>query len=209
MTNALREFTNLSFAAIGGTIGLALGRRVERFGGTFHGDLSTGKLIWAALCTDEANLIDLVKFGQGNRFSLNHLESENPCLKLDAQYRSFAVPIFFLLGRYDWHVPSILAKSYFDRIQAPYKKIIWFEQSGAQPAVRRAGKVRSGVDQRSPASGERTVNDCLLQAYASAMKSAPKFSHLSITRQISARKGSRLPLRNLDFQGVETVWLAT
>ena len=27
---------------------------VERFGGSFHGDMSTGKLIWAALGTDEA-----------------------------------------------------------------------------------------------------------------------------------------------------------
>lgn len=106
----------------------------------FHGDLSTGNLIWAALRTDEANVIDLVKFGQGNRFSLNHLESENSCLKLDRQYRSFAVPIFFLLGRYNWHVPSGLAKSYFDSIQVPYKKIVWLEQSAHNPPFEEPGK---------------------------------------------------------------------
>lgn len=78
-------------------------------------------------------MIDLVKFGQGNRFSLSQLESENARLKLDPRYRSFAVPIFFLLGRYDWHVPSILAEAYFDKIKAPYKKIIWFEQSAHNP----------------------------------------------------------------------------
>lgn len=131
--NALRELQEICPSPRSVDDRLALGRRVERFGGTFHGDLSTGKLIWAALCTDEANLIDLVKFGQGNRFSLGLLESENQRLKLDAQYRSFAVPIFFLLGRYDWHVPSILAKTYFDKIQAPYTKIIWFEQSAHNP----------------------------------------------------------------------------
>ena len=42
---------------------------VERFGGAFHGDLSTGNLIGSALRTDEANWIDLMKFGQCNRFS--------------------------------------------------------------------------------------------------------------------------------------------
>jgi len=50
------------------------------------------------------------------------------------------VPIFFLLGRYDWQVPSILAKSYFDGIQAPYKKLIWFEQSGHNPSFEEPGK---------------------------------------------------------------------
>lgn len=44
------------------------GKWVERFGGMFRADLSTGKLIWAALGTDEANLVDLVAFGRGNLF---------------------------------------------------------------------------------------------------------------------------------------------
>jgi pimeloyl-ACP methyl ester carboxylesterase len=82
--NALRELQAICPSPRSVDDRLALGRRVERFGGMFHGDLSTGKLIWGALCTDEANLIDLVKFGRGNRFSLNHLESENSRLKLDA-----------------------------------------------------------------------------------------------------------------------------
>jgi len=39
------------------------------FGGTFHAKMSTGKVIWTALRTDEANLTDLVRFGRGNHFS--------------------------------------------------------------------------------------------------------------------------------------------
>lgn len=112
---------------------LTLGGWVEHFGGMFHGDLSTGKLIWSALNTDEANLVDLIKFGQGNRFSLIHLEAENARLDLSGRYRSFAVPLVFLLGRYDRHVPSELAETYFDNIAAPYKKIVWFEQSAHNP----------------------------------------------------------------------------
>src|SRR5690606_33701758 len=45
---------------------LELGRWVERFGGSLRGGLSTGSLIWAALRTDEASVVDLVKFGRGN-----------------------------------------------------------------------------------------------------------------------------------------------
>ncbi len=112
-------------------------RWVERFGGSFHGDLSTGKLIWAALNTDEATLIDLILFGRGNRFSLEHLWSEFSQLDLTA-YQSFSMPVFFLLGRYDRQVPSTLTASYFESIDAPCKRLIWFERSGHNPPFEEA-----------------------------------------------------------------------
>lgn len=112
---------------------LTLGKWVERFGGAFHGSLSTGKLIWAALSTDEANVIDLVKFGQGNHLSLTQLEGETSQLNLSDHYRSFDVPIVFLLGRYDWHIPAVLAEQYFEKIEAPCKRPVWFEQSAHNP----------------------------------------------------------------------------
>jgi pimeloyl-ACP methyl ester carboxylesterase len=106
---------------------------VERFDGAFHANLSTGKLLWAALRTDEANLIDLIKFGQGNRFSLRHLWPTFREFDIDESLTSFETPIIFLLGRYDWEVPSTLAAKYFERIQAPHKRLIWFEQSAHNP----------------------------------------------------------------------------
>lgn len=114
-------------------------RWVERFGGSFHGDLSTGKLIWAALNTHEANLIDLILFGRGNRFSLKHLWPEFSRLDLTA-YKSFEMPMFFLLGRYDRQVPSTLAAAYFESIAAPCKQLIWFEQSAHHPPFEEAEK---------------------------------------------------------------------
>ncbi len=110
---------------------------VEHFGGSFHTDLSPSKLIWAALRTDEANLIDLILFGRGNRFSLKHLWPEFSQLDLMA-YKSFTVPVFFLLGRYDRQVPSTLAASYFETIEAPCKRLIWFERSGHNPPFEEA-----------------------------------------------------------------------
>jgi proline iminopeptidase len=49
------------------------------------------------------------------------------------RYPTFDVPIFFLLGRYDWHVPAVLAASYFDKIRASSKRLIWFEHSAHNP----------------------------------------------------------------------------
>ncbi|HHO47983.1 MAG TPA: alpha/beta hydrolase, partial [Desulfobacteraceae bacterium] len=112
---------------------LKIGRWNERFGGMFHGDLSTGKLILAALGTDEANLRDVILFGRGNRFSLTRLHSEYSRMRLIDRSRSFRVPVFFLLGRHDRHVPSVLAEEYFHAIEAPCKRLVWFERSAHNP----------------------------------------------------------------------------
>ena len=48
-------------------------------------------------------------------------------------YRSFDVPIFFLLGRHDWQMPARVAAEYFDTIAAPCKRLVWFEQSAHFP----------------------------------------------------------------------------
>lgn len=111
---------------------LELGRWVERFGGTLRGGLSTGKLIWAALRTDEAGLMDLVRFGKGNRFSLKALRPEYSRVRL-TRIRRFEVPVIFMLGRHDWHVPAVLAADWFVAIDAPNKRLVWFEHSAHNP----------------------------------------------------------------------------
>lgn len=112
---------------------LAKGRWVEQFGGDFHADMNTGSLIWAALSTDEANLNDLIKFGQGNAFSLEYLWPEFSHFALDDHVLNFEVPVFFLEGRYDWNVPAVLAERYFQKLHAPYKKLVWFGESAHNP----------------------------------------------------------------------------
>lgn len=101
-------------------------RWVERFGGSFHADLSTGGLIWAALTRGGGTLRDLYLFGRGNSFSLEALWPELRGLNL-VRAREFEVPIFFLLGRYDMQVPAQIAADYFETLVAPCKRLFWFE----------------------------------------------------------------------------------
>lgn len=109
-----------------------LGRLIERFGGSFHADLSTGRLMLAALSTDEAELRDLVLFGRGNRFSHECLIDEFLDVDLTRE-RRFDVPVFFLLGRYDQVTSSTLAQAWFEQIDAPVKRLVWFEHSAHNP----------------------------------------------------------------------------
>lgn len=43
------------------------------------------------------------------------------------------VPVFFFLGRHDYNAPSRLAAEYLQRLRAPYKRVVWFEQSAHFP----------------------------------------------------------------------------
>lgn len=129
-----------------------LGRWIERFGGAFRADLSTGKLILAAWQTDEASFIDLWLFGRGNRYSHERLLGEFVRVDL-TQHRRFEMPVFFLLGRHDRVTPSTLAQVHFGSLRAPVKQLIWFEASAHNPPFEEPAKfVRVLVDRVLPAA---------------------------------------------------------
>jgi pimeloyl-ACP methyl ester carboxylesterase len=87
-------------------------------------------LIFSSLiCATEYTLIDKVNFFKGI-FGSNHLLwQELLTVNLKEQASSFKIPIYFVLGKHDYEVPSVLAEQYFKIIEAPKKELIWFENS--------------------------------------------------------------------------------
>jgi pimeloyl-ACP methyl ester carboxylesterase len=45
----------------------------------------------------------------------------------------FKLPVYFIVGKYDYNTPAELAKRYFDIIKAPKKQLFGFEHSGHAP----------------------------------------------------------------------------
>ena len=43
------------------------------------------------------------------------------------------VPIYFFLGKHDYSVPFELAECFMNKLKAPYKEIVWFQNSGHYP----------------------------------------------------------------------------
>jgi pimeloyl-ACP methyl ester carboxylesterase len=43
------------------------------------------------------------------------------------------VPVYFFTGRYDYQTPFTILQKYFNELDAPYKEIVWFENSGHMP----------------------------------------------------------------------------
>jgi pimeloyl-ACP methyl ester carboxylesterase len=163
---------------------------VDRFGGSFHSELLTGRLIWAALSTDEASVVDLVKLGQGNRFSLTHLWPELSALDL-TQYRSFDVPVFFLLGRHDWQIPAVAAQAYFETIAAPCKRLVWFEGSAHHPPFEEPRKFAEilvaevltvATRERPPGRGAPSANPQNAVTHRGGGRATPSARHFMTNR---------------------------
>ena len=104
-----------------------------KFGGMTHAALGTPKLILIGMQAPEANWRDLWATSHGGLLGYRLLEPQLLATNLDHTYTHFEVPIFIAAGRYDHVTDATLAHAYFDRISAPQKRFIWFEQSGHDP----------------------------------------------------------------------------
>ncbi|MCK5130307.1 MAG: alpha/beta hydrolase [Clostridiales bacterium] len=81
----------------------------------------------------EYTLIDFAKFGIGSGFSLKAMWPEIMQLDLLNQVPSVDIPMFFFQGKHDYNTPASLVKSYYDTLDAPYKELVWFKESGHHP----------------------------------------------------------------------------
>lgn len=55
--------------------------------------------------------------------------------------RKLEVPVLFFLGRHDYTVPAPIASKWIERVEAPYKRTVWFEHSAHLPMVEEPGRV--------------------------------------------------------------------
>lgn len=80
----------------------------------------------------EYSLRGIVKYIRGLSYSPNTtLAGTNPDFMNTA--RSLNVPVYLLLGHHDMNCVYTLAEKWFDRLEAPIKKLIWFENSAHSP----------------------------------------------------------------------------
>jgi len=95
----------------------------------------TKMMLFAGLRSPEYSLMELksVLSFEGSQMSRTALADEIDALDANTLGYDWPVPVIFLLGRHDWQVPSVIAAEYFDKINAPHKKLVWFERSAHSP----------------------------------------------------------------------------
>jgi len=85
----------------------------------------------AGLASPEYSLPELYDAlsNASSRFSRTALEQEIDAFDISLSGYDYQLPVFFFLGRHDWQTPSVVAEDFFQKLQAPLKKLIWLENS--------------------------------------------------------------------------------
>ncbi|SEG21109.1 Pimeloyl-ACP methyl ester carboxylesterase [Halpernia humi] len=58
---------------------------------------------------------------------------------------SLSVPVYFMAGKHDWNLPGIVTEKYLNKLRAPQKEFIWFENSGHEPPEEEADKFNKDI----------------------------------------------------------------
>lgn len=90
--------------------------------------------------SSEYGLIDKVNYLRGIVTTYNHVYQQLYTTDLRKDYDKLSVPVYFFLGRHDVNAPTELAEEYYNVLEAPDKKIVWFEHSGHSPWINESDK---------------------------------------------------------------------
>jgi pimeloyl-ACP methyl ester carboxylesterase len=106
---------------------------MERYGGATYRPFPLWQMVLTSFRASEMTVFDGLNFIPGGMFSGNAMAAENARVDWPHTATRFAMPVFIFAGRHDQNTPASLAHEYFERIDAPAKTFIWFEQSAHSP----------------------------------------------------------------------------
>lgn len=113
---------------------------LDRFGGTVNGDTAA---VFERVPADLREEYYGERSAAAQQFSWSCLLPEILAADLGRTGRTFDIPVHLVLGRHDQNTPVELAVEYFDAIEAPVKKLHWFEESGHLMPFEEAAKFNS------------------------------------------------------------------
>lgn len=102
-----------------------------RLGGLMHTG-SIRAVLATMLSAPEFSIAECIRYArnEGTGFSIPLMVDELVSLNLLKEVTELAVPVFLFEGRYDYTAPSALAEEFYASLKAPYKRLVWFEESG-------------------------------------------------------------------------------
>jgi pimeloyl-ACP methyl ester carboxylesterase len=104
-----------------------------RSGGELYASRSFWPILKTGLAAPEYTLRDALNVKKGADLVGRHMEYDVVPRPSEGEIQKVDVPVFFFLGRHDFNTPSQLAAEYLGRLEAPLKRLVWFEQSAHFP----------------------------------------------------------------------------
>jgi len=104
------------------------------------GGVTPLKFIRTLASGPESSILDLPNMVRGLRFSMQAMWPEVSSIGLAQIVPALQMPAFFFIGRNDHVVPVETSLAYIEKLQAPSKKLVWFEYSGHLPFIEESAK---------------------------------------------------------------------
>lgn len=117
---------------------------VERKWSVYYGGLAAGRrdsdfYIHIGRLSPEYGLDDRKAWDAGSDFTMATLFPKLASLSFE-NVHTLDVPVFMLLGRHDTTTPSEVAADWLQRLTAPQKTVVWFDNSGHLPMIEEPGR---------------------------------------------------------------------
>lgn len=94
----------------------------------------------AARLSPDYDAEDRAALNEGSLFTVGRLLDEYVTVDFNP-VREFPIPVLMVLGRHDYTTPSELTAEWLDRVDAPYKRGVWFERSAHMAPWEEPGKL--------------------------------------------------------------------
>lgn len=97
------------------------------YGGVYHTTQSYRHEVGMLVKAREYALMEFAFWPLAQSRSLQTLWPEVMTIDFTSEVTELAVPVYFLVGRYDYNAPFALTEDYYEHLSAPHKELIWFE----------------------------------------------------------------------------------
>ncbi|WP_338472506.1 alpha/beta hydrolase [Niallia sp. XMNu-256] len=81
------------------------------------------------IASEHYRVIDIYRWLKGINDLTKHFRNEIVKINLKEQVKKVEIPVYFVMGKYDYITPCSLAEEYIDVIDSPYKKLIVVENT--------------------------------------------------------------------------------
>lgn len=100
-----------------------------KYGGEIHSAHTWWPLLWSGLRSTEYTFQDTMNVKRGVNFTARNLRYDIIDGSILENISALQVPVYFFSGRFDYTDPTVCTVRLFDKINAPVKKLVWFEHS--------------------------------------------------------------------------------
>ncbi|MEN6310474.1 MAG: alpha/beta hydrolase [Acidobacteriota bacterium] len=106
---------------------------IFRYGGELHHHTNMWPLLITGFLAPEYRFSDIMNIPRGVAFTHKYIDNPNRERPLLETVTSVSVPVYFFTGRHDYTTPAAMVEVYYRKIQAPRKRLVWFEESAHFP----------------------------------------------------------------------------